>query len=267
MRDKSAQPPWHGNVASNPELYDLLHQDNARDINLYKRMTRGFNRVLECGIGTGRVAIPLARSGRTVHGIDTSPEMLDYLRRKLHEQPSTVRSRIHLHHGDMCSFALGLSFPFVYVPFMTFNYLPDIAAQLACLRSIHGHMTPGGTLVIELMSFFPEWFYNDGIPRLIARRTDPNTGVAVEVFRITRFDASSQTMEHDRHYKFFDAQGRLECERVILLRNRFLFLGEALLLMEKARFSIRHVWGNHSAGPYNHHSQIMILVVTKNSST
>jgi SAM-dependent methyltransferase len=266
MNEDNRSGRWHGNVASYPELYDVLHQDNTSDLGLYERESEGCDTILECGIGTGRIAIPLARAGKIVHGIDQSKEMLAFLRKKLERETTTVADRVHPHEANMCSFDLGLSFRFACIPFMTFNYLPDIEAQLSCLRSIHTHLEVGGTLVLELMSFYREWFHNDGISRFVLRRKDPVTGASIEVFRVTRFDPSTQIMEHDRHYKFLDAAGRVEREQIILLRNRFLFLGEACLLLEKAQFDLKHVWGDHASGPYTKESQIIILVASKKSA-
>ena len=263
MESEIGRSPWHGNVTRYPELYDLLHDDHKSDIALYQRMSQGCDAVLECGVGTGRIAIPLARQGVVVHGVDKSPEMLAALQRKLMGEPSAVRARIHVHEADMCSFDLGMEFKFAYVPFMTFSYLPNIEAQVACLSSIRAHLEVGGTLVLELISFYREWFYDDGIPRLVARRIDPYTGSTVEVFRVTRFDPTTQTLEHDRHYRFLDATGHVEEERVILLRNRFFFLGEARLLLEKANLALTHVFGDHDGGPYTWKSQVMILAASK----
>jgi hypothetical protein len=263
MESELGRSPWHGNVTRYPELYDLLHDDHKSDIALYQRMSQGCDAVLECGVGTGRIAIPLARQGIVVHGIDTSREMLAALERKLQGEADPVRGRVHLHQADMCSFDLGISFKFIYIPFMTFNYLPSIEAQLACLGSISSHLKTEGALVLELISFYREWFHDDGIPRLVVRRTNPDTGATVEVFRVTRFDSSTQTLEHERYYRFVDPTGRVEGERTILLRNRFFFLGEARLLLEKANLTLKQVFGDHDGGPYTRDSQVMILVASK----
>jgi SAM-dependent methyltransferase len=254
---------WHGNVANHAVLYDLLHQDRGPDIDMYGRLTDGCSRVLECGIGTGRVAIPLARKGRVVYGIDTSSEMLDRLRLKLLSESEDVACRIRAHTDDMRSFDLGLEFQFCYIPFMTFNYLASIEEQLACLDRMRAHLEVRGTLVIELMSYHREWFYDDGVARLVLRQAMPDGKGSVEISRVTRFDASTQTVEHDRHYRFLDPDGRVESEQVVLLRNRFFLLGEAMMLLRGSRLSIRSVWGDHAGGEYTQKSQVMILVAER----
>ena len=255
--------PWHGDVTCYPRLYDLLHLAESADIKLYLDMTQHSQEVLECGIGTGRVAIPMARAGRFVHGVDNSREMLAHLDHKLESESEEVRSRIRIYEQDLQSFELGLRFPFVYVPFMTFNYLADVEAQLACLNSIREHLETGGSVVIESMSFCQEWFYSDGIPRLVARRKDPETGLDIEVFRITRFDPSTQIVEHDRYYRFVDDSGKVLEERRVRWRNRFFFLGEARLLVERAGLRLEEIWGDHKKRPYTRDSRVMLLVASR----
>jgi SAM-dependent methyltransferase len=254
---------WHGTVASNPDLYDLLHGEPQDEVAMYSSLSEGCDAILECGIGSGRIAIPLARAGIEVHGIDTSAEMLAQLELKLKAEPGTVGRRVHPSMADMRSFDLGRSFSFAYVPFMTFNYLLTIEAQRECLAALYRHLKPGGTLLIELISLYREWFYNDGIARFVLRRKHPESGQIVDIFRVTRFDPATQILEHDRQYRFLDDLGRLDHERTVFLRNRFFFLGEAQLLLAEAGFTLTAIWGDHKRGPYDRDSQVMILVASR----
>src|SRR5436190_10645467 len=84
--------------------------------------------VLELGIGTGRVAIPLARTGIQVHGIDASEAMVERLRSKHGggEIPVTI--------GDFRDFSLDTEFTVIYVPFNTFFGLLTQDDQVSCFR-------------------------------------------------------------------------------------------------------------------------------------
>jgi ubiquinone/menaquinone biosynthesis C-methylase UbiE len=254
------EEPHSGTVATNPDLYDLLHFDNLRDVEFYKSLVTEGEEVLECGVGTGRIAIPLAKMGITVHGIDNSPQMLNFLERKLEALPPDVRGRVRFYFADMCDFDLGLVFDLAYIPFMTFNYLMDIESQIKCLRSIRRHLHQGSKLSIELMSFFDEWFRDDGIERLVMKRADENTGGTIEVYRITRYDPSSQVMEHDRLYRFVAPDGNIRSQRKIVLRNRYISPGEARLLLEKAGFAVLEVFGDTRGSAYTKQSQVMNIL-------
>jgi SAM-dependent methyltransferase len=101
--------------------------------------------VLELGIGTGRIALPLAAAGVDVHGIDASPAMVDQLRAK----PGGAAIPVLI--GDFAEelprvdggFAVALA------AFNTFLNLTSADAQARCLRLLAGAVRPGGHLVVE----------------------------------------------------------------------------------------------------------------------
>ena len=79
-----------------PEIYDLTTPATFRgDVDWYRRKAReSGGPVLELGVGTGRVALALARDGAEVVALDSHPGMLAALRRKIGEAPPDVRERI-----------------------------------------------------------------------------------------------------------------------------------------------------------------------------
>jgi SAM-dependent methyltransferase len=101
-------------------------------------------RALEFAIGTGRVAIPLARSGVAVTGIELSQPMIDRLRAK------TDEATIPVVVGDMASATAPGRFQLVYLVFNTIANLLTQAEQVACFRNAARHLEPGGRFVIEL---------------------------------------------------------------------------------------------------------------------
>jgi SAM-dependent methyltransferase len=104
---------------------------------------RGGGRVLELGIGTGRLALPLAARGLQLTGVDASPEMLDLLRAK------SGADRLELVHGDMAELAVTGPFAVAFVAFNTFFNLTTREAQAACLLRVHDVLAPGGWFVLE----------------------------------------------------------------------------------------------------------------------
>lgn len=106
------------------------------------------DRALELGIGTGRVAIPLAGRGVAVEGIDASDEMVARLREKEggHSIPVTM--------GDFADVAVIGTFDLVYVPYSTLFALPSQAEQLRCLVNVAAHLLPGGHFVLD--AFVPD---------------------------------------------------------------------------------------------------------------
>jgi SAM-dependent methyltransferase len=105
----------------------------------------GGGAVLELGVGTGRLALPLAERGIEVHGIDASAAMLDRLR----DKPGG--GAVHLTEGDMADLALVDPPPFVVVlaAFNTFFNLGSRDGQERCLARIATLLAPHGTFVLE----------------------------------------------------------------------------------------------------------------------
>lgn len=97
------------------------------------------------GIGTGRVALPLARRGVEVCGIELSAAMIAQPRAK------PGGDELHVTVGDMATTVVGGSFAIVYLVDNSIMNLTTQAAQVACFRNAARHLQPGGCFVIEVM--------------------------------------------------------------------------------------------------------------------
>jgi SAM-dependent methyltransferase len=102
-------------------------------------------RALELGIGTGRIALPLAGRGVAVHGIDLSRAMVARLR----EKPGGDAVGVTI--GDFATTRVDGAFSVAYLVFNTIMNLTTQAAQVACFRNVAAHLQPGGRFVIEVM--------------------------------------------------------------------------------------------------------------------
>jgi SAM-dependent methyltransferase len=104
----------------------------------------GDGRALELGIGTGRIALPLAERGVRVDGIDLSEAMVARLRAK------PGGDRIDVTIGDFATTKVDGPFTLVYLVYNTIQNLTTQDAQVACFQNIAEHLEPGGTFVIEV---------------------------------------------------------------------------------------------------------------------
>src|SRR5437588_1974179 len=103
----------------------------------------GNGRALELGIGTGRIALPLAERGVPVHGIDLSAAMVARLRSK----PGGDAIGVTL--GDFATARVDRRFSVAYLVFNTIMNLTSQDAQVACFQNAAAHLEPGGCFVIE----------------------------------------------------------------------------------------------------------------------
>ena len=129
-----------------PALYDLLvhpgpcerfYCDLARD-------TAG--PVLELACGTGRLTLPLARTGQDVTGLDASDAMLRAARAKAETRCSTAR----FVQGDMRSFELGQRFALVIVSCNSLGHLTDHEDMATALGQVARHLDPGGLFAFDI---------------------------------------------------------------------------------------------------------------------
>src|SRR4029450_1423825 len=93
---------------------------------------------LELGIGTGRIALPLAQRGIRVHGIDLSEAMVARLRAK----PGA--DRISVTVGDFATTTVAGRFSVAYLVFNTIMNLTSQEEQIACFQNVAAHLQPGG---------------------------------------------------------------------------------------------------------------------------
>lgn len=131
-------------------VYDewTSEMDPAAAVDLLANLAPEGGRALELGIGTGRVALPLARRGLEVHGIDASSKMLDRLRAK----PGAEHLVVHV--GNFADVEVPHVFDLVYIPYSTLFALPSQTEQLRCLCNVVAHLLPGGHFVLD--AFVPE---------------------------------------------------------------------------------------------------------------
>jgi SAM-dependent methyltransferase len=130
--------------------YDALYEerDDASQVAAFVAALEPSGRVLELGVGTGRLAIPLVDAGLQVTGVDASPEMLDRLRAR----PGA--DKVHLIEGDFVSTDADGPFDVALIAFSTLFLIPSQQGQLDCLANVRRQLRPGGHLVVE--AFVPD---------------------------------------------------------------------------------------------------------------
>jgi SAM-dependent methyltransferase len=120
--------------------------------------------ILELGIGTGRIALPLAQRGLRVHGIDASPAMVAQLRKK----PGGEHLPVTL--GNFADMAIEGRFTLIFVVFNTFFGLLSQEDQVRCFQGVAQHLTDDGVFVLE--AFVPDLTRYDRGQRVEARQVE-----------------------------------------------------------------------------------------------
>lgn len=129
---------------------------NLMDVPFYVDLAKRMGGpVLEIGCGTGRVLLPIARAGMTIHGVDSSLPMLGILHQKIEREPIDVRERIRLHHGDMRNFSLENKYPLVTIPFRPMQHMHTVEDQVRALSTAALRLHTQGVLAFDV--FYPKF--------------------------------------------------------------------------------------------------------------
>ncbi len=198
---------------------------------------------LELGIGTGRVALPLAEKGIPVHGIDLSPAMIAGLRAK------SGGDAIEVTVGDFATTRVSGSFSLAYLVFNTITNLITQNAQSGCFANVAEHLQPGGRFVIET-SFPARYLMQPGETLAPFLVTPTRLG-------FDEYDVVTQT-SISHHYRV--AAGKLE---VWSSPHRYVWPSELDLMARHAGMTLRERWATWTREPFTATSPSHISVWEK----
>jgi len=239
------------------KFYDLFGSKN--DFGFYRELAlQSGNKALELGVGTGRVAIPLAKAAVTVVGIDNSIHMLRVARKKLAKETEAVRRRAILKRGDMRNFELKQSFPFIYIPASTFDHNITVEEQKRTLSCIYKHLEKNGTFAFDLEQAMPDkpeasWWID-------RKRIESGKMVVRSIF--TRRNMTSRTCSLDLFFDVYKNGKLLERyheygEVAIISRD------EVTKLLEQNGFTVESIYGDFNNSKYRNDSAKVVLVTRK----
>jgi len=241
------------------ELYDLVYEGYEDDLAMYEQFARrGELPSLEICVGSGRVALHLARQGLQVVGLDASLPMLARMEARLDHD---LARRVRLVEGDMRSFDLAPEkFDLVSCAFGSFEQLLTAEDQAACLRSVARHLAKGGIFVMELRSLTAiDW---GAEPQLLYEWTRPNPrggDGTVTKMRSVRASRAEQVTVDTILFDLIAADGTVRRRR-IEVAMRAIGRYEVEYLLERAGLRLSAVYGDTSLSPYGDESDSMIVV-------
>ena len=205
----------------------------------------GEGRALELGIGTGRIALPLASRGVSVSGIELSRAMASRLRAKPGGEAIDVAI------GDFSTTWVGGTFSLAYVVFNTIENLTTQDAQVACFRNVAAHLEPGGCFVVEVEVPAVQWLAPGETMRVFdAGETH---------WGIDEVEPGGQRLV-SHHFSLVD--GRYERRSIPF---RYVWPAELDLMAQLAGMSLRERWGGWNREAFTGESRQHVSVWQKNA--
>lgn len=248
-----------------PEIYDLVIPNTFRgDVEWYRRKAReSGGPVLELGAGTGRVTIPIAEDGVAVTALDVDPGMLGVLRHKVAGLPLDVQQRLSLVESDMRSFELRERFALAIIPFRAFLHNLTWDDQLACLRQVHAHLTPGGGLAFNVFHPSLEFMGQNsgalaGVWRWTSTQPRENGGTLVRS-DANRYDTVRQRVRSMLRFELFDADGNLTRTYLQRLELAYLHSGDVMRLLEQTGFQDITIAGDFTGRRLEHDTDELVV--------
>jgi SAM-dependent methyltransferase len=130
-------------------VYDPWSVSVVEDVPFYvAEAERSGGPVLELGVGTGRIAVPVAAAGIDVVGVDLSAGMLAVAR----ERAELAGVSVELRQGDMRSPPVEGEFPLVLCPFRSLLHMETDDDRRAALRAVASHMTADARFVFDVFT-------------------------------------------------------------------------------------------------------------------
>lgn len=224
--------------------YDALyagHWETEAAVERLAELAAG-GRVLELGIGTGRLALPLLERGMEVHGIDGSAEMVA----KLREKPGG--DRIPVVVGDFATSDAGSDFALVVLAVNTIFALPDQRAQVACFGNAARHLAPGGRFVVE--AWVPDLgdFRHNRLVRPRVMQPDRVSIETVELDPVEQMMRTTQVVFSNGSVRLYPAD------------HRYAWPAELDLMAELAGLRREHRWADWARTPFTGESRAHVTV-------
>ena len=225
-------PSTYGDAIA--EIYDTWSgvPDDAADAVPFLADIAGDGAVLELGIGTGRIAVPLGVRGVRVHGIDASEGMVA----KLREKPGGAEIPVTI--GDFADVPVEGRFSLVFVVYNTFWALLSQEDQVRCVRNVAEHLDAGGVFVVQ--AFVPDPARFDRAQRVSARVVETDE-VSLET---SKYDPVTQQVASQI------VSLRTDAIRLYPVRIRLVWPSELDLMARLAGLRLRERWGGWKREPY-----------------
>ncbi|XVX20227.1 class I SAM-dependent methyltransferase [Actinomycetota bacterium] len=233
------------------DIYDDLYPTSTQvDLAVTAiRELAGEGPVLELGVGTGRVALPLATAGAAVTGVDASAAMLERLSAK--DPDGTVRlleGVITEPHGD------GL-YGVATLLAQTLFLLPSATDQARCLGSAAQAVRPGGYVVVETYARVPEQHAAAGLTLTPAHVVDD-----LVLLMAADHDPDLQTILV-QHVLITGGGTHL-----LPVHLRYLTLPQMDLMADQSGLSLVHRWSDWNRHPMEPTSPMQISVYQRTAS-
>jgi SAM-dependent methyltransferase len=235
-------------------FYDTIYhnlRDGVDSDYFLNEIKNKHGKVLEIGVGTGRLFINALNQGSDIYGLDISEEMLNVLYKKL---PEKQQYRISLQ--NIIDFNYDFKFDLIIAPFRVIMHLLEKKDQIRALNNVYDHLKSNGRFIFDV--FIPDLnqlikgnnnqidFEGEYKPGHIVRRINSTTPDLIQQLIIVNFH-----IEWEENHKLFHDDWELPL--------RFFFRYELEHLIERSKFKKYKIFGDYKGNELNQDSKEFIV--------
>lgn len=223
------------------DIYDSIHGHFTADIAFYEKVLPKDGKILEVGVGTGRIAIPLLKKGFNIEGLDPSTEMLKKAEKKLTSEGMTMP----LYLGDARSFKNEEKFDAIFFGGNGLLHLSTPEDFDAFFEAARNLLKKDGFLVIDV--FNPDFrFLKTVIESEASIGKITHEGKSIEIKEQSYYDRTTQV--NNVIWNFYSETKNKIGER--RFSQRILFPKELQYILKANSFTIENLWGDLSFGEF-----------------
>ena len=227
-----------------------------RDIAFWQRLSAPVpGPILELGCGTGRVALPLARHGSRVIGIDRSASML--ARARMRVGRAKLQGRIQLIRGDIRHLPFpDRSFPLVMAPYGILQSLLDEKLLSDTLKDVRRVLAKNGTFGLELVADLPAW--DEYANRTTLRGARGPHGKPIALVESVKQDRRNHITRFVQ--TFVEGRGKGATRKTFSIAFRTLNVPQMVQRLEKAGLEVTALLGDYQGGPWDLRAEVWIIL-------
>jgi SAM-dependent methyltransferase len=241
-------------IYTDPSLYDAQYHTLTKDLRFYRKLAiESKGPVLEIGVGTGRLALPIVEAGIPFYGLDASSSMLEQARAALKSQ----RTPFILIEADFRTFALPQKFPFIFSGFNTLQHAFEPKDLTAVFSRVFHHLCPSGQFGFDIPA--PSTLQSlSSDAHLRERFFDERLGQACEIWETAKYNTATCILRSNWEYRWSDGNRKTRT-----LTARMYSPEEFTTLLTKVGFRILHQLGDFDGGTFSASSARQIFVCQK----
>ena len=233
---------------------------DRRDVKFWRHLARRIGgRVLELGCGTGRITVPVGRTGVPVVGVDRSADMLERARRRARR--AGLSARVSLVRGDIRSlpFRPETRFDLVMAPYGILQSLIRESDLMATLHAVSRVVRPGGVFGVDLVPDLPVW--REYRKQVRFRGWRQHRRAHLTLVESVRQDPARHLTIFDQEYT--ERRGSRRQRRRFSLVFRTLSVPQMTRRLERVGFRVMAVLGDYDGERWDARADVWLILAEK----